>query len=177
MTRANKLDTTSPTSRCAWTCRARRFSETCKRLCPLECRDGASMSEHCHQRRTRQLSRLPLQATSPVASTANDPPTPPHSAQRNFGQPSVLQEPSVWVRFLHSVHVHGISARAGTSEGIRQKLNNQKCHGWIRRRGSARGWMIKPFLAQGCGAAQGQAGLRKGAPFRGTLSRCIEPIC
>ena len=69
---ANKQDTTSSTSRCAWTWQARRFKDTCQRRCPLECRDGAAMSEHCHQRRTRQLCRLPLQATSPVAAAAND---------------------------------------------------------------------------------------------------------
>ena len=105
-------------------------------------------------------SKQPL--LSPLLPMTPLPLLPPWS-QRNFGQPAVLQEPLVWVRFLHSVHVHGISARAGTSEGIRQKLNNQKCHGWIRRRGSARGWMIKPFLAQGCGAARLRKGKRGGA--------------
>ena len=149
MTRANKLDTTSPTSRCAWTCRARRFSETCKRLCPLECRDGASMSEHCHQRRTRQLCRLPLQATSPVAAAAND---------TRLAQGETLGN-------LRSCKCH---RRAAFAHGIRDisaasAAANQDCHGSIRRRGSAGGWMIKPFLAQGCGAARLRKGKRGGA--------------
>ena len=121
MTSAIKQDTTSSTFRCAWTCRARKFSETCQRLCPLECRDGAAMSEHCHQRRTRQLCRLPLQATS---SVANDTRLAQHETLGN----------------LRSCKCHRRAAFAHCSRDISAASARAP-----KPPRSARGWMINPL--------------------------------
>ena len=158
MTSANKQDTTSSTFRCAWICRARRFSETCQRLCPLECRDGAAMSEHCHQRRTRQLCRLPHQATSPVAAAAN---ACPFGHGETLGNLRSCKSHRRAAAFC----IRGMStALARARQSLRRhppEAGDQNSHGWIRRRGSARGWIIKPASRP---SSTRQSGLRKGAP-------------
>ena len=130
MTSANKQDTTSSTFRCAWICRTRRFSETCQLLCPLECRDGAAMSKHCHQRRTRQLCRLPVQANFPVAALAPSSPndTRGHQVPETLGN---LRSCKCHRRaaFAHCIRdisfCHSRLPRLDPPTGIRWRLDDQ----------------------------------------------------
>ena len=102
------------------------FSETCPRRCPLECRDGAAMSEHCHQRRTRQLCRLTLQAASPVAAAANDPPFGHNETLGNLR--SCKSHRRAAACCIRGMSTASARARLDSPTKIRQMLEDQTCH-------------------------------------------------